>query len=175
MISQTKVDSLTLPSLILAARFDADQINRQINAIQKQIGELMKAKKANETEDLKKQKTELEEKKLQMNKDADAKEVELFRKAAQIGNMVHDTVPDSQTEDDNAIIRMFWPEGRSEEAERKRRVDVVGSATVKDGAKGVKGLRSHHEVFDMIDGFDNVRGVLFARRWVCFVTDPVRS
>lgn len=123
----------------------------------------MKAKKGDEAGPLKDEKTALEAEKLRLNKEADAQEIELNRKAAQIGNLVHDTVPDSQTEDDNALIRSFWPEGRSEEAERKRRIELVGGASVKEGAKGVKGLRSHHEVFDMLDGFDLIRGTLFVK------------
>jgi seryl-tRNA synthetase len=147
--------------LIGKARYRADRANTEINALQKQIAVLMKSGKKEEAQPLLQQKDNLAQERININKLADEKEKAMFKKLNTIGNIVHDSVPDSLTEDDNAITRSWWPEGRAEDAERERRIKLVGGATVKEGAKGVPGLYSHHEVLDMVNGFDTQRGTSF--------------
>lgn len=68
---------------------------------------------------------------------------------------MHGSCIDSKDEKDNAKVRVWWPQGRSEEAERARRQKLIVG---KDG-KGVPGLYSHHEVLEKIEGYDPVRGM----------------
>jgi len=65
-----------------------------------------------------------------------------------IGNIVHESVPVSQSEKENEILKT-WGEFKTSE-----------------------GLKHHHEILRMIDGFDMPRGVgvaghrlLFERSW----------
>lgn len=66
------------------------------------------------------------------------KQVALNRKAKTIGNYVHESVPVSDNEDNNALIRDWVPEGVKVEK---------------------KDCMSHHEVLTRINGYDPERGV----------------
>lgn len=68
-----------------------------------------------------------------------------------VGNIVHDSVPVSMNEDDNAIIRAWKPE----DLEVKKRADFI----------------SHHEVLTRLAGFDPERGVKIAGHRGYFLTD----
>ena len=59
-----------------SARFEADEINKEINAVGKQIAPLAKAKKLDspEAQELRQRKVELEAKKVLLKKEADDKE-----------------------------------------------------------------------------------------------------
>ena len=142
------------------ARFQADAINKEINAIGKQIAPLAKAKKLDspEAQALRDQKADLEIKKSQLNAECDEKEKLLNSKLNLIGNIVHESCVDSKDERDNERVRLWWPEGRSEEVEQAKRKAMIG----KDG-KGVPGLYSHHEVLEKIEGYDPVRGMPLRR------------
>ncbi|KAL2917548.1 Cytosolic seryl-tRNA synthetase [Polyrhizophydium stewartii] len=150
------------------ARFDADSINKKINQIGKDLAPLAKAKKLDSPEALalKDEKEKLIKLKEELNEAANEKERALQRKLRLIGNLVHDSVVDSTNEDDNAVLELWWPEGRTEEAELARR-----AALVKDG-KGVPGLLSHHEVLERIGGYDPVRGSNVAGHRGYFLTGP---
>ncbi|KAJ3330471.1 Cytosolic seryl-tRNA synthetase [Blyttiomyces sp. JEL0837] len=151
----------------IKARFQADEKNKAINALQKEIGTLMKAKKKPEADELVKQKTALEAEKAKLNEIADAKEALLNSKLNKLGNLVHDSVPISESEDNNVVTKNWWPEGTSEQAERDRRAKMVG----KDG-KGVPGLYSHHEVLERIQGYDADRGAKIAGHRGYFLMGP---
>jgi seryl-tRNA synthetase len=64
--------------------------------------------------------------------------VALNKKVKTIGNYVHDSVPVSDNEDNNALIRTWAPEGVRVEK---------------------KDCLSHHEVLTRLDGYDPERGV----------------
>ncbi|KAL2350562.1 hypothetical protein BJ546DRAFT_1002839 [Cryomyces antarcticus] len=117
-------------------KYEATQINSQINATQKEIGQRKKNKE--NADDLMKQKDELQKKKKDQEDLASKKHVELLKKAKSIGNYVHDSVPISDNEDNNALIRKWTPEGVTVEK---------------------KDCLSHHEVLTRIDGYDPERGV----------------
>ncbi|KAK5014945.1 Cytosolic seryl-tRNA synthetase [Cryomyces antarcticus] len=128
-------------------KYEATQINSQINATQKEIGQRKKARRAPDgckqpnkenADDLMKQKDELQKKKKDQEDLASKKHVELLKKAKSIGNYVHDSVPISDNEDNNALIRKWTPEGVTVEK---------------------KDCLSHHEVLTRIDGYDPERGV----------------
>lgn len=137
--------------------YDASQYSARINAVQKQIGPKKKAKE--DVTDLLQQKADLEKEKKELLAAAAEKEKLLRIKVKTIGNLVHDSVPVSKTEDDNTVERTWAPEGVTFE---KRNV------------------LSHHEVLDKLDGYDPERGVkvvghrgYFLRRWGVFLNQAI--
>ncbi|KAJ2539296.1 Cytosolic seryl-tRNA synthetase, partial [Coemansia sp. RSA 1878] len=105
-------------------RYALDQLNREINKIQKEIG--MKAKAKEDASELKAQKKVLDDKKKQLGEDEKEAEAAMLAKVGTVGNIVHDSVPVSATEDDNQIVRTHF----------------VGGVDPKHQPE----LRSHHEV-----------------------------
>ncbi|PHH64871.1 hypothetical protein CDD81_3728 [Ophiocordyceps australis] len=137
--------------------YSASQINSKINDIQKQIGAKKKAKE--NADDLLKQKIELEKEKKSLVELAAEKEAQLKSKIRTIGNYVHDSVPISNNEDNNEVLRTWAPEGVTVE---KRNV------------------LSHHEVLLRLDGYDPDRGVkvvghrgYFLRQWGVFLNQAL--
>lgn len=129
-------------------QYEATQLNSQINGVQKSIGAKKKAKE--NADDLLKEKDDLTKKKLAQEQLAQAKLVELNSKAKAIGNYVHESVPVSNNEDNNAIVDIWAPEG----------VDV----------KDYKRPLSHHEVLYRLNGYDPERGVkLVGHRGYCLI------
>ncbi|RVD88090.1 uncharacterized protein DFL_002288 [Arthrobotrys flagrans] len=118
------------------ATYAVTQTGAKINDAQKQIG-LRKKAKEDATEFLQ-LKISLEKEKKELEVVAKQAEADLNRKLATIGNIVHDSVPVSDNEDNNALIREWKPEGTTVEA--------------KDG------ILSHHEVLTRLDGYDPERG-----------------
>ncbi|KAF3211454.1 Cytosolic seryl-tRNA synthetase [Orbilia oligospora] len=118
------------------ATYAVTQTGAKINDAQKQIG-LRKKAKEDATEFLQ-LKISLEKEKKELEVIAKQAEADLNRKLSTIGNLVHDSVPVSDNEDNNALIREWKPEGTTIEA--------------KDG------ILSHHEVLTRLDGYDPERG-----------------
>ncbi|KAI8804537.1 hypothetical protein BJ742DRAFT_448260 [Cladochytrium replicatum] len=150
------------------AQFQVDETNKRINALNKEMGTLMKAGKKAEAEPLKEQKKTLEAQKEAQQTASDELKAKLFKTIGNIGNLVHDSVPVSLTEDDNAITKTFWPAGRSEEAERAKKNSLVA----KDAKSGVPGMYSHHEVLEKLEGYDAVRGSKIAGHRGYFLMGP---
>ncbi|ODV71794.1 serine--tRNA ligase SES1 [Cyberlindnera jadinii NRRL Y-1542] len=125
-------------------RFDLDALNKQQNKVQKEIGLKFKAKE--DASELLKEKDAIAEKK----KDLIVKEQELDKalkfKVNQVGNIVHESVPVSDNEDNNGLVRDWNPEGYE-------KVAKVAAAT------GKEAKLSHHEVLLRLDGYDPERGV----------------
>lgn len=117
------------------AGYDASQIGSQINAIQKEIGQ--KRKNKENADDLMKQKIELEKQKKEQELVASDLQAALKTLAKTVGNYVHESVPNSQTEDDNETVRTWAPEGFD---------------------KSRKPQYSHHDVLWRIGGYDPDRG-----------------
>ncbi|KAJ5095157.1 hypothetical protein N7532_007448 [Penicillium argentinense] len=117
-------------------RYGVTQIGSQLNALLKQIG--MKKKNKEDASELIAEKAELDKKKKEAEDKAIQVENERDRKIRTIGNYVHESVPVSQTEDDNQIIKNWKPE---------------------DAAMDRPGCLSHHEVLTRLDGYDPERGV----------------
>ncbi|KAG7289010.1 hypothetical protein NEMBOFW57_005371 [Staphylotrichum longicolle] len=103
--------------------------------------------------------TDIEKEKKELLASAAEKEKLLKAKVRLIGNIVHDSVPISNNEDNNRVERTWAPEGVEFE---KRNV------------------LSHHEVLDKLDGYDPERGVkvvghrgYFLRRWGVFLNQAL--
>ncbi|KAK9423273.1 putative serine--tRNA ligase [Seiridium unicorne] len=127
-----------------AAQYEVSQINTRINTVQKEIGLKKKAKE--DAADLVQQKESIQQQKKAQEEVAAAKHIELLAKVRLIGNYVHDSVPVSDTEDDNLVVKTWAPEGF-------------------DGAR--KPL-SHHNILWRLGGYDPVRGVkLVGHRGYC--------
>ncbi|KAL8843092.1 MAG: hypothetical protein Q9170_000222 [Blastenia crenularia] len=117
-------------------KYEAQQIGSKINATQKEIGAKKKAKE--DASDLLQSKGNLEEQKKRTEEVVLEKEAALQRKIKTVGNYVHESVPVSNNEDNNAQIRIWAPEGKQPQK--------------------LKCL-SHHEVLTRLDGYDPERGV----------------
>ena len=120
-------------------KYEAQQFNTKINAVQKQIGLLKKAKSSADQE--LQEKADLERQKKELEVLVFEKEKALNLKVKSIGNYVHDSVPVSDNEDNNNAVKKWAPD------------DV----TVEK-----KECMSHHEVLTRIDGYDPERGVKIA-------------
>lgn len=139
-------------------QYSATQINSKINEVQKQIGAKKKAKE--NADDLLKQKVDLEKEKKSLVESAAEKDALLKAKIKTIGNIVHDSVPVSDNEDNNEILRRWAPKDVA--VEKKRNV------------------LSHHEVLLRLDGYDPDRGVkvvghrgYFLRQWGVFLNQAL--
>ncbi|EGP84842.1 unnamed protein product [Zymoseptoria tritici ST99CH_1A5] len=117
----------------------ATEMGAKLNKVQKDMG-LNKKNKGDpeEFKELQKQKKDLEDEKKGLEELAAQKQKELLKKAKSIGNYVHVSVPVSDNEDQNALVRDWAPEGVAVEK---------------------KDCLSHHEVLTRIDGYDPERGV----------------
>lgn len=138
----------------VATRFALDNTNKEINAIQKDIGKKMKAKE--DASELLTKKATLEKTKADLTASEAAKETAMKKKAITIGNIVHKSVPVSMDEDNNELIKTWAPEG-SVTASQKAGEDVVEKKI--DITVEKKTCLSHHEVLTRIDGYDPERGV----------------
>ncbi|RDW70226.1 seryl-tRNA synthetase [Coleophoma crateriformis] len=137
--------------------YAATQLNTKINETQKQIG--MKKKAKENADDLLKQKGDLEKEKKSMLDSALEKEKLLKAKIGSIGNLVHESVPVSDNEDNNELIRTWAPEGVTVEK---------------------RDCLSHHEVLTRLDGYDPERGVkvvghrgYFLKQWGVFLNQAM--
>jgi seryl-tRNA synthetase len=116
--------------------FECNTSNKQLNQLSKEIGAKKKAKEdcADLLATVEKTKADLKVKQDRLN----ALEKEVKTKLRMIGNLVHESVPMSKSEDDNVIVK------------------TVGECR-RDHAK-----YHHHELLHMIDGYSAERGVTVA-------------
>jgi len=114
----------------MGAKLNKVQTDMKLNKKNKgdpaEFAELLKQK-----DDLAKEKKELEELAAQ-------KHIALLKKAKSVGNYVHESVPVSDNEDNNALVRDWAPENVAVEK---------------------RDCLSHHEVLTRLDGYDPDRGV----------------
>ncbi|CEP24040.1 SES1 [Cyberlindnera jadinii] len=125
-------------------RFDLDALNKQQNKVQKEIGLKFKAKE--DASELLKEKDAIAEKKKVLIVKEQELDKSLKFKVNQVGNIVHESVPVSDNEDNNGLVRDWNPEGYE-------KVAKVAAAT------GKEAKLSHHEVLLRLDGYDPERGV----------------
>ncbi|CCO30569.1 seryl-tRNA synthetase [Rhizoctonia solani AG-1 IB] len=133
------------------AQFEANQVKKQVNAVQKEITAKRKAKEP--FEEFLEQKNKLEAQVAEMEKAVDEEERVMRAKAATIGNLVNKDVPVSQTEDDNKVLKTWHPDGPNGQAEKK--TDIL----------------AHHEVMIRIGAFDTERGSKVAGHRGFFLTE----
>ncbi|KAN0059627.1 Cytosolic seryl-tRNA synthetase [Thecaphora frezii] len=134
----------------VALQKEIDAIRRQVNTTQAEITKKRKAKE-NADEEMKKKK-ELDAKVAEMKPIVAQAEADMRQKASTIGNIVGDRVPISLTEDDNAVIRTWHPDGPNAQVEKK--TDIL----------------SHHEVMYRLECFDTERGTKIAGHRGFFLT-----
>ena len=90
----------------------ATAMGAKINKVKKDMGENKKKKgDPEEFKSLMAEKDRLEKEKLELEAEAAKKYVALQKKAKSIGNYVHESVPVSDDEINNALIRDWTPEG----------------------------------------------------------------
>ncbi|CAN8095725.1 unnamed protein product [Discula destructiva] len=137
--------------------YDATQLNSKINETQKAISLKKRAKE--DADDLLQQKVTLEKAKNELLEQATVKEKEWKTKLNGVGNIVHDSVPVSNDEANNVVIRTWAPEGIAVEK---------------------RDCLSHHEVLLRIDGYDPERGVkvvghrgYFLKNWGTFLNQAL--
>lgn len=88
-----------------AKDFEVNQLNKQINSIQKEIGQKMKNKEP--CEELVQQSQTLKDTKGKLVEESTELHKELSIQVRQIGNLLHKDVIISKTEDDNGIVRTW--------------------------------------------------------------------
>ncbi|KAM3290555.1 serine-tRNA ligase [Capsicum chacoense] len=122
-------------------QFEVEKLQRVINTITKEFKELkVKSKDASQTieekaeneERLKKKKAVHEELKAKKNVEVQEVRAALYSKLEIIGNLVHDSVPVSDDEANNAIVRS-WGERRTEKG-LKNHVEALGIADLTKGS-----------------------------------------
>ncbi|EAW12459.1 serine--tRNA ligase SES1 [Aspergillus clavatus NRRL 1] len=118
------------------ARYEVMQVGSELNTLQKEIGKRKKNKE--DADDLIQKKTALEKRKKEAEEYASQLEVKRDAKIRMIGNYVHESVPVSNNEDNNQVVRTWSPE----------------NAVVEK-----RDCLSHHEVLTRLDGYDPERGV----------------
>ncbi|CAK7217846.1 Cytosolic seryl-tRNA synthetase [Sporothrix bragantina] len=142
--------------------YDATQFNAKINDIQKQIGAKKKAKE--NADELLQQKVAFEKQKKDLLDSAAVKEKAMNKALGSIGNLIHDSVPVDNNEDNNPIITTWVPADRE----------------VAVGEEDRSKLLSHHELLLRIDGYNPEAGVkvvghrgYFLKNWGVFLNQAI--
>jgi len=131
--------------------FEANGLSKQSNALQKQIGLKKKAKE--NADDLLAEKKTIDTQVDAKRKEARDAELALRQKAGTIGNIVNKGVPVSQTEDDNATLRTWHPDGPNGQVEKKTNI------------------LAHHEILLRLDAMDLERGAKISGHRGYFLTN----
>lgn len=126
-------------------RYKADQKRAEIGKVQKEIGQLKKAKQ--DADHLLKQKADLEAEAKRIAEEAVEKEKIRDRRCKTIGNYVHESVPINDNEDFNEVIKTWAPEGvKVEKKDCLSHHEVMTRAELYDGERGAK-LVGHRGYF----------------------------
>ncbi|WWC59140.1 serine-tRNA ligase [Kwoniella dejecticola CBS 10117] len=144
------------------AQFEKEQAQRNLNALQKEIGQIKKAK--GDASELLAKKAELDKQIADLV--AKAKELEELRdkKAGLIGNIVDERNAVSMDEDDNPILRVWHPEPN-------HKGNSGTGLSIEDKSTDVL---SHHEVLYRLEAYDTDRGVkVFGHRGFYLTNDGV--
>ena len=139
-----------------------DLKRKEFNKTQKEITEFCKKNKKRPDDD-----TELMKEKKRLEKDVEElKKTEVFwkkeldRTIPYIGNIVHESVPVSNNEDDNEIVYTF-------EIDKQLR-----KTTENMSSYGISNIRPHHQLLWMIGGYEPDRGSLVAGSRAYFLKGP---
>ena len=117
------------------SQFDVEQAKKQLGVIQKQVAEAKKAKNEAEAEQLMVALNEIKNSIPTKELAADELRATLDKELNKIPNEVDPSVPISKNEDENSIVKEW------------------GECHTADG------LLHHHEILEMIDGYEPERGV----------------
>ncbi|BGP40385.1 Cytosolic seryl-tRNA synthetase [Rhodotorula kratochvilovae] len=134
-----------------STQFEVQQLQKEVNKLQKEIGMKMKAKE--NADELKAQKADLDKQIAGLNTKAQEQETTMRKKGGNIGNIVHESVPVSDNEDNNEVVRTFYPK----DANGESAPPVKGAGlTMKEG------VLSHHEVMYRLGILEMERGTKVA-------------
>ncbi|SCU78641.1 LANO_0A03532g1_1 [Lachancea nothofagi CBS 11611] len=125
-------------------RFQLDELNKQQNKVQKEIGLMFKKKE--DPKELLAQKEEIAAEKKKLSELEQQQESGMKDKVFQVGNIVHPSVVVSNDEENNELVRSWKPKDLKE----------VGTNA---SCSGKPASLSHHEVLLRLDGYDPERGV----------------
>ncbi|KAI8329057.1 seryl-tRNA synthetase [Chlamydoabsidia padenii] len=139
---------ITIYKQWVKTQFNSDQKNKEINAVQKEIGKKYKAKE--DASELVAKKGQLQKEKDALIAEAKEEETTWKDKLATLGNIVHSSVPTSMNEDNNEVIRTY----NHNDVEPVKKTDIL----------------SHHEVLSRLDGYDQERGANIAGHRGYFLT-----
>ncbi|KAJ3490606.1 hypothetical protein NLI96_g1287 [Meripilus lineatus] len=131
--------------------FEASNLSKQVNAVQKQIAVKKKAKE--NADELVAQKKEIDAQVAAKRAESKEFEIKMRQKASTVGNLVNKDVPVSMNEDDNKTIRKWHPDGEGVEVEKKP--DIL----------------AHHEVLLRLDAMDLERGAKITGHRGYFLTN----
>ncbi|TFL03895.1 hypothetical protein BDV98DRAFT_544399 [Pterulicium gracile] len=131
--------------------FEINVLNKQVNAVQKEIGAKKKAKE--NADELVAKKKELDAQVDAQKKASKEFEVKMRLKASTVGNIVGKNAPVSQTEDDNVVMRTWHNPAEPDEPEQR------------------PNILPHHEVLLRLDAMDLERGSKIAGHRGYFLTD----
>ncbi len=120
-----------------AKDYELNQLNKEINSLQKEIGQKMKNKET--CDDLVQQSQQLKDNKSKLIEKSNELHKELNIQIRQIGNLLHQDVIISKNEDENGIVRT-WGQIPDIKVTQK------------------PGFAHHHQVLAMLEGYDPVRG-----------------
>jgi len=130
--------------------FDDNSLNKEANALQKEITAKKKAKE--NADDIIAKRVELLAQVETRKKATKEFEATMRVKASTVGNIVGSKVPVSMTEDDNAVLKTWHPDGPNAQVEKK--TDIM----------------PHHEVLLRLDAMDLDRGAKIAGHRGYFLT-----
>ncbi|KAG0264729.1 Cytosolic seryl-tRNA synthetase [Mortierella polycephala] len=130
-------------------RFNLDQLNKKSNAIQKEIG--MKMKKKEDASEPLKARADCKKEQEALEIDVKAKEALWSAKLCLVGNLVHDSVPISDNEDNNVVERCYNHNDKAPEHNTK--------------------IYSHDEVLYRLGAYDPERGHKVASHRGYFLVD----
>lgn len=125
-------------------RFQVDELNKQQNKVQKEIG--LKFKNKEDASELLAEKDRIVAEKKVLAEKEQEQDKQLRFKVNQVGNIVHPSVVVSNDEENNELVRTWMPENVKE-------VGQVATCT------GAEAKLSHHEILLRLDGYDPERGV----------------
>ncbi|CUS21595.1 LAQU0S03e06194g1_1 [Lachancea quebecensis] len=125
-------------------RFQLDEINKQQNKVQKEIG--LKFKNKEDPKELLAEKDRIAAEKKKLSELEQKQDNDLKQKVFQVGNIVHPSVVVSNDEDNNELVRSWKPKD-------------LGEVGTNASCSGKPASLSHHEVLLRLDGYDPERGV----------------
>ena len=136
-------------------RQKCDTAGMNLNAVNNEIKKKKKESKGQDPcTELIEKKNEIEKEKTELSKKADELFIQLKKTYSQVGNILHESVPISNNEDDNQVIRTWG------EFDKNRKIDDT------------PGNAHHYKVLEWLGGYDAERGTKIAGHRGYFLTGP---
>ena len=136
-------------------RQKCDTAGMNLNAVNNEIKKKKKESKGQDPcTELIAKKNEYEKEKTELTKKCDEIYAELIKTYSKVGNMLHESVPISNNEDDNLVVRTWGT------YDKDRKIDDT------------PGNAHHYKVLEWLGGYDPQRGVKIAGHRGYFLTGP---